>query len=455
MCDLNAVQHAVQNLYRSDPEREWQRMERHRTEFAVTLRALDAHLPAAPARVLDCGGGPGRYAIALAQRGYEVTLFDLSPELLVMAREKAAEAGVTLHGFEQGTATDLSRFAADSFDAVLLMGPLYHLLDEAERRQALAEAYRVVKPGGPVFAAFITRYAAHIDAVARYPARAFEQAQDYCQIAQTGLLPPHPDGDAADGDAAGGAVAFTAYFAHPTEVAPLCGSVGFDVLTVLGVEGVVSGRETLINALDGPAWEFWLDVNYHVSHDPVIHGGVEHLLAVCRKPRWRAVVKRVVAALDAAGIAYHVVGGTSLALRGLPVPVNDIDIEMAVADAYRCQELFAAHEGGRPPCIVDAMAFREGAQARSHIGRFAFDGVRVEIMADLHWRKGDRWVPSFLTTHATVDLDGAPVSVLALEEEALSYLRRGRLDRLALCLPHCDSECFNALFQDAIAKGMF
>ncbi|MFN2109803.1 MAG: class I SAM-dependent methyltransferase, partial [Anaerolineae bacterium] len=117
MSDSNDVQRAVQNLYRSAPEREWQRMERHRTEFAVTLRALDAHLPPAPAHVLDCGGGPGRYAIALTQRGYEVTLFDLSPELLTMAQEKAAEAGVTLHGFEQGPAIDLSRFADDSFDA--------------------------------------------------------------------------------------------------------------------------------------------------------------------------------------------------------------------------------------------------------------------------------------------------------------------------------------------------
>ncbi len=440
------VQRAVQNLYDSAPEREWQRMERHRTEFAVTLRALEAHLPPAPAGVLDCGGGPGRYAITLAQRGYEVTLFDLSPELLGLAQEKAAEAGVTLYGFEQGTATDLARFANDSFDAVLLMGPLYHLLDEAERKQALAEAYRVVKPGGLVFVAFITRYAAHMDAAAHYPAQAFAEAADYRHIAQTGLLPPRADG----------ATAFTAYFAHPAEVAPLCRSAGFDVETVLGVEGAGSVNETLLNTLEGEAWAFWVETNYHIAHDPAIHGGVEHLLAVCRKPRWRTVLRQIVAALDAAGIAYRVVGGTSLALRGLPVPVNDIDLEMTVADAYRCQDLFAAH-------VVDPVAFREGeqahstgsGQARSHIGRFTFDGVRVEMMADLHWRKGDRWVPSFLTTRATVDLDGLTVSVLDLEEEALAYLRRGRLERLALCLPYCDAERFRTLFQNAIANDMF
>lgn len=355
-----------------------------------------------------------------------------------MAQEKAAEAGVTLCGFEQGTATDLTRFADDSFDAVLLMGPLYHLLNEAERKQALAEVYRVAKPGGPVFAAFIARYAGYIDAAARYPERAVEEAQDYRYAAQTGLVPPRSDG----------AVAFTAYFAHPTEVAPLCRSVGLDVDTVLGVEGLVSLREQLINALEGEAWEFWVDVNYQIAHDPVVHGGVEHLLAVCRKPRWRSALKRIVTALDAAGIDYRIVGGTALALHGLPVPVNDVDIEMAVEDVYRCQDLFVTH-------VVDPVAFREGDQARSHIRRFDFDGLRVEIMGDLHWRKGERWVPSFLTTYATVDLDGVPVSVLNLEEEALAYLRRGRLERLALCLPHCDPDFFRVLFQNAVANDMF
>jgi ubiquinone/menaquinone biosynthesis C-methylase UbiE len=57
----------IQRLYDSDPQREWQRLERHRTEYAVTLRALTEHLPPPPARILDCGGGPGRYAIELAR----------------------------------------------------------------------------------------------------------------------------------------------------------------------------------------------------------------------------------------------------------------------------------------------------------------------------------------------------------------------------------------------------
>ncbi len=92
--------------------------------------------------------------------------------------------------FEQGTALDLSRFPDHSFDAVLLMGPLYHLLTEAERRTALAEARRVLRSGGPLFAAFITRWAAHRDAAMGYPDEAVRLPGLYEEIEQSGRLPP-------------------------------------------------------------------------------------------------------------------------------------------------------------------------------------------------------------------------------------------------------------------------
>lgn len=75
--------------YDAHPEHEWERLQRHRTEFAVTLRALDTYLPPPPATILDIGGGPGRYAIELARLGYEVTLLDLSQANLALAKDKA------------------------------------------------------------------------------------------------------------------------------------------------------------------------------------------------------------------------------------------------------------------------------------------------------------------------------------------------------------------------------
>jgi ubiquinone/menaquinone biosynthesis C-methylase UbiE len=267
-----AVRKAVKALYDRDAAHEWARGDRHRTEFAITRRALRQYLPAAPARILDCGGGPGRYAIELARQGYDVTLFDLSDGNLALAREKAAEAGVELR-FERGTALDLSRFDAGVFDAVLLMGPLYHLLTEGERLRALAEARRVLKPGGPLFAAFIGRYAAHRDAAVQYPTEPVEMPGLYEEIEQTGILPPREG------------VSFVAYFAHPTEVEPLVRKAGLDVVETLGVEGLVSVIEDVaVNELTGAAWDWWLETNWRAAHDPAIFGAVEHLLVIARNP---------------------------------------------------------------------------------------------------------------------------------------------------------------------------
>ncbi|TAK65295.1 MAG: methyltransferase domain-containing protein [Dehalococcoidia bacterium] len=72
----------VERYYDGAAHNEWIRPDRDRVEFAVTLRAFDEYLPPAPARVLDIGGGPGRYAIELTQRGYEVALADISEAAL-------------------------------------------------------------------------------------------------------------------------------------------------------------------------------------------------------------------------------------------------------------------------------------------------------------------------------------------------------------------------------------
>ncbi len=140
---------------------------------------------------------------------------------------------------------------------------------------------------------------------------------------------------------------------------------------MLGVEGVVSAEEDEINKLNGPAWDAWLDVNWQVASDPCIHGGVEHLLVVAHKPAWREVLKRIVRRLDEAGVPYAIVGGTSLALHGLPLRVKDLDIETDVAGAYRFAALFGAY-------ISTPVALRESAFYRSHFGQFDFDGVQVE-----------------------------------------------------------------------------
>ncbi|PIM69962.1 SAM-dependent methyltransferase [Streptomyces sp. JV178] len=122
-----------------------------RLELLRTQELLRRHLPPPPARVLDVGGGPGTHARWLVEDGYEVHVVDPIPRHVAQAEQAGATA-------EVGDARHLA--AADaSYDVVLLLGPLYHLPDRADRDQALAEAHRVLKPGGLLAAAGINRYA--------------------------------------------------------------------------------------------------------------------------------------------------------------------------------------------------------------------------------------------------------------------------------------------------------
>jgi len=178
---------AVEQFYDNDPQQEWQRLERHRTEFAVTMRALAEFLPPPPARIMDMGGGPGRYSIALAQQGYTVTLADLSQQNLAFAREKAAAAQVRFAGVVHANVLNLAAFTSETYDVALVLGPLYHLLKEEDRQQAVREVLRLLKPGGMVFAAFITRFAPFRDAAKNYSTWLVSN-QDYAeQLLATGV----------------------------------------------------------------------------------------------------------------------------------------------------------------------------------------------------------------------------------------------------------------------------
>jgi S-adenosylmethionine-dependent methyltransferase len=262
---------SVEGYYDESPQREWDRLDSDRVEFAVTLRALDEFLPTAPGAILDIGGGPGRYTIALAQRGHAVTLADLSRGNVDFALARAAEAGVTLAGAEHADARDLSRFADASFDAVLLMGPLYHLLDESDRRTAVGEALRVLRPGGRMFAAFITRYAP-LRFWGKYnPTFAFENRETFDAMIATGRAP--------------NLTGFTdVHLERPDAVVPFMETAGLSTVALIGCEGVVSMIRDRINELSGDAWAYWVDMNYRVGQDPATHGTAEHLLHVGRKP---------------------------------------------------------------------------------------------------------------------------------------------------------------------------
>ncbi|HEX5849894.1 MAG TPA: class I SAM-dependent methyltransferase [Rubrobacter sp.] len=134
-----------------------------RLEYLRTRELLARHLPPAPATVLDVGGGAGIYALPLAGEGYSVHLIDPVPLHVEQASAASGDQpGAPLAGAEVGDARSLSQ-ADESVDAVLLLGPLYHLTAREDRLRVFREARRVVRPGGMVLAASISRFASTID----------------------------------------------------------------------------------------------------------------------------------------------------------------------------------------------------------------------------------------------------------------------------------------------------
>ena len=160
----------VRDFYDSAPEREWERLDTGlaRIEFASTLRLIEKYFPA-NGDVCDVGSGPGRYSIELARRGYRVTLFDLSGKLLERAERAIASEGINATAYIHGNARDLSVFKDESFDAALLLGPLYHMTERPDRSQALSEMVRILKPGGRAIVAFLNAWGLLRAGVAGFP----------------------------------------------------------------------------------------------------------------------------------------------------------------------------------------------------------------------------------------------------------------------------------------------
>jgi ubiquinone/menaquinone biosynthesis C-methylase UbiE len=238
-------------------------------EFLRTQELLRRHLPAAPAAVLDVGGGPGVHARWLVSDGYTVHLVDPVERHL---RQALASSGCTA---ERGDARALT--AADrSYDTVLLLGPLYHLTERADRIQALREARRVLRPAGLMAVAAISRHAGLLDLAAT--ARLAPASAD-------ALLPV-----LASGRHDGQLGFTTAYFHTAEELRSEVIDAGFTDVCLYGVEG--------------PAWPTLMGIEAHTGQsltgsplltsaltaariaesDPALMASSSHILAIGRTP---------------------------------------------------------------------------------------------------------------------------------------------------------------------------
>jgi ubiquinone/menaquinone biosynthesis C-methylase UbiE len=259
-------EHYLQGLERERLLHDEGELERLRTQ-AILVR----YLPPAPAVLLDVGGGAGVHAFPLAEMGYRVHLLDPIKLHLEQARDHADKAPARLASITLGNACSLA-VASGVIDSVLLLGPLYHLIEHADRLAALREAYRVIKPEGILFAAAISRFASLIDGLAR----GYFSDVGFRDIVAADLATGQHRNPTDNP-----AYFTTAYFHRPEEIAQEVNEAGFKPVRLLAIEGPAWSAAHFRAAWADPGErERLMQFLSLIEAEPSIQGSSAHIIAV-------------------------------------------------------------------------------------------------------------------------------------------------------------------------------
>lgn len=265
----------VKNYYGSQAAKEWRRLVRdpyHGLEFLTTMTYIQKVLPP-KGRVLDAGGGPGRYAIELARLGYDVTLLDFTPEMLKKAKTQLKR--LQLKGqvsFLEGSIGNMSNFEDNFFDSVLCLGgALSHVTLSKERAEAVHELIRAAKAGAPICVSVIGRLATMVTELINFPEEI--ETKIFGNISSTG------DYDGSAGFA-------PCHFYLPDELRDAFKDEPISILGMVGLEGLASGHRKEFNSLfrnNPKAYQVWVDTHLQNCTCPTSVGISEHFMIICRK----------------------------------------------------------------------------------------------------------------------------------------------------------------------------
>ncbi len=260
---------AVKKYYNETAAQEWERIA-GRPEFIITCRYMDRYI-APREKVLDIGGGPGRYSIRLAEKGCDVFLMDLAEENVGFAKKTAEKKGLKLRAV-CGNACEADRLISENFDHILLMGPMYHLLDEEDRVRAVDASLKLLKPGGTIFVSFINAIAGMIFAMREDPEMILSR-----ESSEKTYMKCAAENKIYSGDA------FTkAVFTPQDQIVPFMERFPLDTLHLFGQESLLSPCENKILSGSKESIEAWLDWAEGVAEDVRFLSWAEHLMYVGR-----------------------------------------------------------------------------------------------------------------------------------------------------------------------------
>ena len=247
----------VQEVYqRYDEDSRLNKSQAARVEFLTTVRYIEKYLTP-DAKILDVGAGAGEYSFYFARKGYHVSALELADVNIAAFRAKMANNDTI--DLVQGNALDLSRYESDSFDIVLLFGPLYHLHEEADKLQCIEEAKRVCKPDGKIFFAFISNDMVILT---------MQQCQeDYLMNGDYNKETFRLDD-------------FPFVFHTPDRCRELLGKAGIQIIHEVASDGASELLQDLVNSLDEASYQQYLRYHFYICEKPEFLGMSNHLLFV-------------------------------------------------------------------------------------------------------------------------------------------------------------------------------
>ena len=259
----------VQVYYNENVLTEWNRLETHPFEFKLTTSMMEKYIKPKD-HVLDIGGGPGRYSLYFAQKGCNVTLVDLSTENILFTSQKAEEQNLKITALECN-ACEVDKFVFGTFDHVFIMGPMYHLLDETDRINAINSALSMLKVGGKIYVSFILIFAGMIYGMKYMPEMVLNESEEEfidCVLKDTSFA----------GDA------FTkSYFSSLSEIIPFMSQFPLKKLHLFGQEGILSPCESNLLGQPAEVIEKWIEIAVHLCEREELLGYTEHMMYVGEK----------------------------------------------------------------------------------------------------------------------------------------------------------------------------
>lgn len=230
-----------------------------KVEFITTMKSIEKYLKP-KTRILDIGAGTGSYSLPLAEMGYVVDAVELSARNIAVFQTKIKPS----HQLRlvQGNALDLSRYESDSFDLVLVFGPLYHLSKIEDRKRCIQEAKRVCKKDGLIYFAFISN--------------------DMVMLTETLYNPHHFGGDSYNHDTFK-VHNFPFVFSTVDEARNLLVDEKIIIIHEVASDGMSELLPDTINKMDQKAYQQYLRFYFYACEKPDLFGYSNHLLFIGKK----------------------------------------------------------------------------------------------------------------------------------------------------------------------------